>query len=107
MMAALFISGISTIAISIAIVFGIDDVMAAITTKTKFPIIEIFYNATQSKRATTAVMATLIVTLVFATFGTLASASRVTWAFARDKGLPFPEYLSHVRTWFFFLADFR
>lgn len=101
MIAAFFINGISAIAVSIAIIFGIDDVMTAITTKTKYPIIEIFYNATQSKRATTAVIAILITPLIFANFGLLAAASRVTWAFARDKGFPRPEYFSHVRTSYF------
>ncbi|MCJ1381707.1 hypothetical protein MMC17_004818 [Xylographa soralifera] len=31
-----------------------------------------------------------------ASFGFLASASRQTWAFARDRGLPFSTFLAHV-----------
>lgn len=31
-----------------------------------------------------------------AMFGTLASVSRMTWAFARDDGLPFSSYLRHI-----------
>lgn len=31
-----------------------------------------------------------------AMFGTLASVSRMTWAFARDNGLPFSRYLQHI-----------
>lgn len=31
-----------------------------------------------------------------AMFGTLASVSRMTWAFARDDGLPFSRYLKHI-----------
>lgn len=44
-------------------------------------------------------MAALPTALVIcASFGFLASASRLTWAFARDKGLPFSDFLSHVCT---------
>lgn len=32
----------------------------------------------------------------FATFGFLATASRQTWAFARDRGLPFSNFFAHV-----------
>jgi choline transport protein len=38
----------------------------------------------------------LITLVICATFGFLASASRQTWAFARDKGLPFSDFLSYV-----------
>lgn len=31
-----------------------------------------------------------------AMFGTIASVSRLTWAFARDDGLPFSNYFKHV-----------
>ena len=96
MIIALLISGTLTIGISIALLFSIGDIKIALSSRTNFPVIEIFYRATQSKRATTAMMMALIFTLVFATFGTLASASRLVWAFARDNGLPFSIYFAHV-----------
>jgi hypothetical protein len=37
-----------------------------------------------------------IVLVICASFGFLASASRLTWAFARDKGLPFADFLAYV-----------
>jgi hypothetical protein len=37
-----------------------------------------------------------IVLVICASFRFLASASRLTWAFARDKGLPFADSLVYV-----------
>lgn len=96
MIIAFLISGLLTVAISIALLFSIGDITAALTTPTKFPVIHIFYVATQSKAATTAMVAALILSLVLTTCGLLASASRLTWAFARDKGFPFSNYFAQV-----------
>ncbi|KAI4101081.1 MAG: hypothetical protein LQ339_005204 [Xanthoria mediterranea] len=96
MVIALIISGVLTMAFSIAILFGIGDIHLALQTPTHYPIIQIFYTATGSKGATTAITCTLILTLVSTTFGLLACASRLAWAFARDKGFPFPNYFAHV-----------
>ena len=38
----------------------------------------------------------IIASLLFATIGLLATASRMTWAFARENGLPFSKYLGRV-----------
>ena len=92
----MIIGGVLAFAFSIAVLFSIGDLTAALSTSTDYPIIEIFKNATQSNRATNAMVADLISSMMFVSFGLLASASRVTWAFARDKGLPFSSYFSHV-----------
>lgn len=96
MVIALAISGVLTMAFSIAILFGIGDITLALRSPTKYAIIQIFLTATGSKGAATAMVSALISTLIFATFGTLACASRLAWAFARDKGFPFPDYFAHV-----------
>ena len=106
MVIALVISGALTVAFSIAILFGIGDINLALETPTRYPIIQIFLTATGSRRATTAIICTLISTLIFSTFGTLACASRLAWAFARDKGFPFPNYFAHVSTSSFALLCF-
>jgi amino acid transporter len=41
-------------------------------------------------------VSSLIISILFSGLGLLASASRLIWAFARDDGLPFPRYFSHV-----------
>ncbi|KAL8978769.1 MAG: hypothetical protein Q9177_006312 [Variospora cf. flavescens] len=57
---------------------------------------EIFLNATQSVGGAAA-MASIVVTLgICATIALLASSSRMTWSFARDRGLPFSRYLGKL-----------
>ena len=41
-------------------------------------------------------IAVIIAAMIFATVGLLATASRMTWAFAREQGLPGSAYLSRV-----------
>lgn len=96
MVLAMVISGALTMGFSIAILFSIGDVTLALTSRTKYPIIQVFLTGTGSKAATTAMVCTLLLAMVFCTIGLLACASRLTWAFARDKGLPFPNYFAHV-----------
>lgn len=85
-----------TMAFSVVILFGTGDIKQTLTGPTKYPIIQMFLNATGSKKATTAMAFVLIFGFLFSTLGLLACASRLVWAFARDKGLPFSGQLSHV-----------
>ena len=93
---SMVVSGALCFGFSVAILFSIGDITKAIESPTTFPIIEIFYNATNSYRATNAMTAALILSMIFLALGLLASASRFAWAFARDNGLPFSTYFSHV-----------
>lgn len=77
----------------VAVLFSMGSVEAALATPTAYPIIEIFYQATESKSATNAMTGVLIAMAVFATIGVMASCSRLTWAFAQDKGLPYSDFL--------------
>jgi choline transport protein len=80
----------------VAVLYSMGSVDAALNTPTAYPIIEIFYQATESKSGTNAMCAVLIVMAIFATVGVMASSSRLTWAFARDKGLPRSEFLARL-----------
>ena len=91
------LNGIFAIAMTIIILFGIGDIKAMLSTKTKYPIIQILYGATGSKGATTVLITLMTIIILFTALGILASASRLTWAFARDSGLPFPKTFAHVR----------
>ena len=42
-------------------------------------------------------VAIIVITLVCAVISEIATASRQIWSFARDKGLPFSDFLSKVR----------
>lgn len=96
MVIAFVISGALAFGMSIAILFSVGDLQKALSTSTDYPIIEIFYTATQSKGATTAIIVALMMAGVFSTFGLVASASRITWALARDKAFPYSSYFQHV-----------
>lgn len=96
MIIAFFISGALAFGASTALLFSVGDLKTILRTSTNYPVIQIFYTATQSKAATTAIIAALMLTSLFSTFGLLASASRLTWALARDKGFPCWEYFNHV-----------
>ena len=82
----------------IALLFCLGDLETTLTTPTGYPIIQIFYGATGSTKATTAMTCGIIASAVAAVFALLASASRTTWAFSRDNGLPFSKYLSRVNS---------
>ncbi|KAL2839522.1 amino acid transporter [Aspergillus pseudoustus] len=79
-----------------ALLFCLGDVESILNTTTGFPIIQIFYSTTGSHAATAALITPFISVAIAATFGLLASTSRTTWAFARDRGLPFSGSLSRV-----------
>ena len=80
------------IAFSFCIVPTIEE---ALTSPTGYDFIEVFYTAVGSA-GTAGLTAVLIILMWCATFGFLATASRQTWAFARDRGLPFSNYFAHV-----------
>ena len=80
----------------IAVLLCMGDLDAALHTPTGYPFMEIFLQATNSVSGSTT-MGAIITTLgVCATIGFVASSSRMTWAFARDRGLPFWKHLSKV-----------
>jgi choline transport protein len=90
------LNGVLGFGFLIALLFSMGDLEQALNSPTGFPLIEIFYQATQSKRATSAMVCGIVASAVAAVFALMASASRTTWAFSRDRGLPFSERLNRV-----------
>ncbi|KAF2718476.1 amino acid permease [Polychaeton citri CBS 116435] len=86
------LNGLLAYAIILVILFCIGDLDAALNAD--FPIIEICTQATGSLKAATAMVCGLLVISVAVTLGSIASASRLTWAWARDGGLP--AWFSHI-----------
>lgn len=72
---------------------NIDDILAS---PTGTPYIQVFYNATQSKAATTAMVSMVIVVSIACNLTNNATASRQLYAFARDKGVPGSAWLSKI-----------
>jgi len=80
----------------LVLLFCIGNVDAALQTPTQYPIIEIFYQAIGSVKATTAMMTVITALGLISSIGVVASVSRLTWAFARDGGLPYSKFFAHI-----------
>ena len=101
MIATAILNGVLGFAALIAILFCAGNVEDAEMTRTGYPFIEIFYQATDSTGGTTAMVCVILALVFFATISLIATASRMTWAFARDNGLPGSHWLSKVYLTFF------
>lgn len=95
MISTILLNGSLGFAIVLAFLFCMGD-MSVLESPTGYDFIEVFFNATKSHAGTSVMTAIPIVLVICASFGFLASASRLTWAFARDKGLPFADFLAYV-----------
>ncbi|KAL3469716.1 GABA permease [Aspergillus californicus] len=90
------INGIMAFGYLIAILYCMGDYAEALQSPTGYPIIQIAYQATGSKTATFILMAMGMLPGWIALFNGLASVTRLTWAFARDNGLPFSDFFAKV-----------
>ncbi|KXG51260.1 Amino acid/polyamine transporter I [Penicillium griseofulvum] len=80
----------------IAVLYCMGDYQEALMSPTGYPIITIVYQATGSKAATYVLMAMGMTPAWIALFNSLASVTRLIWAFARDNGLPFSDFFAVV-----------
>lgn len=94
MIATTILNGILGFAALMVILFCVGDIEAAEKTPTGYPFIEIFYAATGSAGGATAMVCVILALIFCATIGLTATASRMTWAFARDNGLPGSRWLA-------------
>jgi choline transport protein len=91
-------NGIMALVMGATFIFCIGDIDAVLASPTNEPFIQVFYNATQSRAAATVMTSIIIVMLTSACISEVATASRQLWSFARDDGLPYSRWLSHVST---------
>lgn len=79
----------------LALLFCLGDIDSVINTPTGFPFIQVFHNGVGKAGAT--VMTIVVAFIIWcAVIGFAATASRMTWSFARDRGLPFHRYIRKV-----------
>jgi choline transport protein len=97
MITTILLNGMLGFATVITFCFCLGDLPTDLASTTGYDFIQVFYSTTNSNVGTSVMTAILITLVICATFGFLASASRQTWAFARDRGLPFSNFLSYVR----------
>ena len=93
---SILLNGCLGFGILMATLFGIGDLNNVLKSPTNFPFVEIFLQATRSIPGTTAMTSIVITLAVSSTIGCVATSSRMTWSFARDRGLPFSKILSKV-----------
>ena len=96
MMATTILNGVLGFAALVAILFCVGDIEAAEKSPTGYPFMEIFYAATGSAGGATAMICVILALVLAATIGLIATASRMTWAFARDGGLLGSRWLAKV-----------
>lgn len=96
MVLSVLINGAQMFIHVIVLLLCIGDPVAALNTPTGYPVIEIMRQATGSKTGATVRALMLCWNGLVALFSALASVSRLTWAFARDRGLPFPDFFGRV-----------
>jgi choline transport protein len=87
-MLSIILNGTLGLSMILATLFCLSDIDAALNTDTGYPFMEIFRQATHSTAGAT-IMASIITVLgLCSAVGLLASASRMSWSFARDRGRP-------------------
>lgn len=100
MLTTTVLNGTLGFAIVIAVLFVTTDITAALDSPTGalgYPFMQIVYDATGSKAGASVLIAILIIMIVASTIAFVATASRLVWAFARDRGLPGWRSVSKVR----------
>ena len=96
MILAVYIGFITGFIFLIALCFSIHSIEDTALSPTLVPVIQIFYDATQSVAGASVLAALLIVICIGAGNGLTAEGGRAVYAFARDRGLPFSDVWNKV-----------
>ncbi|RAQ73426.1 amino acid transporter [Aspergillus flavus] len=80
----------------LAYLFSMPDVQDAIDSPTGLPFIYVFKEAVENQAGATILVVVILILIITITISCLASASRQTFAFARDNGLPFSAWLATI-----------
>jgi choline transport protein len=75
--------------VGITFIFCLGDLDSVLNSPTGQPMIQVFYNATQSVAGTSVMVAVVVIVLMSACVGQVATSSRQMWSFARDHGTHF------------------
>lgn len=93
---SVYIGAITGFIFLVSICFCIGDIDSTANTITGVPLVEILYNSTNSVVGACFLSSFFIVIVFFGNNALLAEGSRVLFAFARDKGLPFSDTFAKV-----------
>ncbi|KAI7363519.1 amino acid transporter [Hortaea werneckii] len=87
---------LTSFVVAIACMYTAQDFDKIASTPTGFPIFELFRQAMRSDAASTVMLVVMLLAVFAALAGCQQTASRLTWAFARDRGLFGSSKLSHM-----------
>ncbi|PYH87547.1 GABA permease [Aspergillus ellipticus CBS 707.79] len=90
------LGAVTGFAFLLVLCFCIGDITATADSATGVPVIKIFYDSTGSKAAACTLSSIIAVIVIVAGNNILAEGSRCVYAFARDSGLPFSQFLAKV-----------
>ena len=93
---SVYLNGAMGFIMAITLCYCLGDLAEIVETPTGFPFIQVFYNATKNLAATNVMVTIVIITLTSCCVSELATASRQLWSFARDRGVPFSDWLAYV-----------
>ncbi|OJJ43195.1 hypothetical protein ASPZODRAFT_136388 [Penicilliopsis zonata CBS 506.65] len=96
--ASMLLNGVVGFVMVLAVAFCLSaDVSAVLDSSTGFPFLQVFADSLPASRAGAVVLGAVVLLLTWACAnGITTSASRMTWAFARDSGVPFAQYIRRV-----------
>ncbi|KAJ5924451.1 hypothetical protein N7466_008638 [Penicillium verhagenii] len=90
-----FSNGIMAVVLLIAYLFATPSVEDSLNDDTGFPLLYVFKQAV-STAGVNGLTAIILLPVIFSNIHFNAATSRQTWAFARDKGLPFSSWIGKV-----------
>ena len=85
---SVLINGTLGLGMAIAIMYCFGNIQATLTSSTGYPFIEIFIEAVGNPAKATAMTAFIVLLVILCAASVMATTSRMTWSFARDRGLP-------------------
>ncbi|KAK4905608.1 hypothetical protein LTR49_025119 [Elasticomyces elasticus] len=85
-LAAVGTNAVMLLVVGMTYIFCLGDLDSVLNTSTGQPVIQVLYNTTQNHAGTTIITLVIIIVLLSACVGQVATASRQLWSFARDKG---------------------
>lgn len=95
---SIVINGALAFSMIIVTLFVTADLQSSLKSPTGYAFMDIFVQATGSVAGATAMACIITIMQQFANVGLLASCSRMSWSFARDRGLPGYKTLAEVRS---------
>ena len=95
--------GLGTLLSMLYVTTDIDAVLESTTGQLGFPFMQVVLDSVGSYPGATVMISIVIAMFIFAVIAFLATASRIVFAFGRDKGLPFWQTMAKVRLYTIFL----